>query len=41
MEKEIIDEQEMQYIVKQAKKVTLGIIILIVITATIYFKYGR
>ena len=41
MEKEIIDEQEMQYIVKQAKKVTLGIIILIVITAIIYFKYGR
>ena len=36
-----IDNEEMKYIVKQAKRVTGGIVILILIVAILYFRYGN
>lgn len=40
MTKQEIDNEEMKYIVNQAKKVTVGIILLVFFAALIYLVYG-
>lgn len=40
MTKQEIDNEEMKYIVNQAKKVTGGIILLLFFAALIYLTYG-